>query len=344
MLGSIIGNISGSYYKTLEENAIKENNKRKYEDRISILSLNTPLFIKNYAYIDDYATTSIIENNHINISDNIFSEDIIYFSSIAYYYDDLETILKEIEKVASLYNNIEYIKGLHAICTTIYLAKTKSTKDEIKKTIENTFNYNLDFTLFELQHNYCLTSKISNIIPQAIYCFLISNSFEDSIRKSISIGGCSDTIASITGSISEAYYGIPDNLKNEIYTYLSPSNQSKINFFYEELTIKNALKEVDITNQEFIKYMRNHTKRYNLPYEIGIWGCFVKRNEDNIIEEVKIIVPSIISEKTLLINIHEYTHAFQMYKRIGTVYEEDVEYEEKLAIENELLYLKKTYK
>lgn len=58
-------------------------------------------------------------------------------------------------------------------------------------------------------------------MPQAFYIFSISDSFEDSIRKAISIGGDSDTIAAIVGSLSESYYGIPDELKEKVKPYLS---------------------------------------------------------------------------------------------------------------------------
>ena len=339
MLGSIIGNIASLYYKTEEE-----NEKKHYKEIINILHSNTPLFTKNSLHTKNVILNDVIpllEDNYI-YGNTINNKDIIYISSMANYYDDLEFILKNIKKVTALYNNIEYIKGIHVICTTIYLAKNNCTKNEIKSNIENNFNYSLDFNLLIFKDNYNISHRISNIISKAIYSFLISDSFEDSIKKSILIGKNCNMVSSITGSISEAYYGIPDNLKNEVYTYLSSPNKKIIDSFYEELTIKNALKKVNITNQNFIKYMRTHTKRYNLPYEIGIWGCFIKRNKNNTIKEVKIIVPNIISEKTLLINIHEYTHAYEIYKRIGTIYEEDIKCEEQLAKKNELLYLKKT--
>ena len=43
-------------------------------------------------------------------------------------------------------------------------------------------------------------------MPEAIICFLESTDFEDAIRKAVSIGGDSDTLACITGGIAEAYY------------------------------------------------------------------------------------------------------------------------------------------
>ena len=57
-------------------------------------------------------------------------------------------------------------------------------------------------------------------MPAALACFLYSDSFEDSIRKAISIGGDSDTIAAITGSIAEAYYGIPDSIRRTAWNYI----------------------------------------------------------------------------------------------------------------------------
>lgn len=40
-----------------------------------------------------------------------------------------------------------------------------------------------------------------------IIAFLESEDYEDAIRKAISIGGDSDTIACITGGIAHAFYG-----------------------------------------------------------------------------------------------------------------------------------------
>ena len=56
-------------------------------------------------------------------------------------------------------------------------------------------------------------------MPQAIEAFLKSTDFEDAIRNAISIGGDSDTIAAITGSIAEAYYGIPESIRGQAIQY-----------------------------------------------------------------------------------------------------------------------------
>ena len=57
-------------------------------------------------------------------------------------------------------------------------------------------------------------------VPQALFCFLISNSFEDYLRTTIAIGGDCDTTAAISCAIAEAYYGIPEEIKEEAMSYL----------------------------------------------------------------------------------------------------------------------------
>ena len=71
-----------------------------------------------------------------------------------------------------------------------------------------------------LRNNYVFTSRAIDSVPQAIFCFLESSDFEDAIRIAISIGGDSDTIATITGSLSEAYYGVSDELIEEVKPYI----------------------------------------------------------------------------------------------------------------------------
>jgi ADP-ribosylglycohydrolase len=57
-------------------------------------------------------------------------------------------------------------------------------------------------------------------VPQAVVAFLDGVSFEDCIRNAISLGGDSDTLACITGSIAEAYYGVPSDIREKAMKYL----------------------------------------------------------------------------------------------------------------------------
>lgn len=110
-------------------------------------------------------------------------------SPIAYFYDDLDVILSKTKEAAiPSHNHEEAILGAQAVNTAIYLSRNNYSKEEIKKELERRFNLDLNFNLEELQHNYRFSSRTSESVPQAIYCFLESTSFEDCLRKSISIG------------------------------------------------------------------------------------------------------------------------------------------------------------
>jgi type I restriction enzyme M protein len=110
----------------------------------------------------------------------------------------------------------EGIKGAEATACAVYLARTGSTKQEIREFITENY-YALDFTLDEIRPYYHLRfdETCQGSVPQAIEAFLESVSFEDAIRNAISVGGDSDTLAAITGSIAEAFYGIPDDLREQ---------------------------------------------------------------------------------------------------------------------------------
>lgn len=166
-------------------------------------------------------------------------------SPVGYYFDDMESIYKEAEcATIPSHNHVDAIAGARAVAMAIFLARTGCGKDDIKEYIQNTFGYSLDMCMEDLQHNYKFTSKSIGSVPQAIFCFLESNSFEDAIRKAISIGGDSDTIAAICGSISEAYYGIPDDIKQEAISYLPEEYKKIVTDFYSAVNKKNQGKKL----------------------------------------------------------------------------------------------------
>lgn len=125
------------------------------------------------------------------------------------------------------HNHPEGIKGAQAVAAAIFLARCGKTKDELKKYIEENF-YSLDRTLDEIRPNYKFDVTCQGTVPPAIQAFLESTDFEDAIRNAISLGGDSDTLAAITGSIAWAYYrqfGTPispdlQKIQEKVYTYL----------------------------------------------------------------------------------------------------------------------------
>ena len=135
------------------------------------------------------------------------------------------------------HNHPEGIKGAMATTDAIFLCRyyfggycgdyeqpinnnPTECKRRIKDYIEQEYGYNLSQTLDEIRPTYRFNETCQDTVPQAIIAFLESRDFEDAIRNAISLGGDSDTLAAITGSIAEAAYGIPDWIKEQAYSYL----------------------------------------------------------------------------------------------------------------------------
>lgn len=132
----------------------------------------------------------------------------------------------------------EGIKGAEATAAAIFLSRfyaggyafdyckpwsLDELKAEIKKLVESKYGYNLSQTLDEIRPTYRFNESCQDTVPQAIIAFLESENFEDAIRNAISLGGDSDTLAAITGSIAEAAYGIPDWIRDKALSYLDDS-------------------------------------------------------------------------------------------------------------------------
>ena len=126
---------------------------------------------------------------------------------------------------AVTHNHKEGIKGAEATVISIYMAKHGASKEEIRQKINEDY-YNLNFTIDEIRDTYEFNETCQETVPQAIVAFLESDSFEDAIRTAISVGGDSDTLAAITGSIAEAYYGVPEDIKEKALTYLDTELRS----------------------------------------------------------------------------------------------------------------------
>lgn len=130
------------------------------------------------------------------------------------------------------HNHEEGMKGAEATAVAIYMARRCFTKAEIRETIEENY-YSLNFTIDEIRDSYQYYVTCQQTVPQAIVAFLESTSFEDAIRNGISLGGDSDTLAAITGSIAEAYYGVPEKLKTKALSYLDDELLSIVHDWFE---------------------------------------------------------------------------------------------------------------
>ena len=137
-------------------------------------------------------------------------------SAAGWLYDSLERTREVARATANVtHNHPEGIKGAEATASAIYMARNESSKEEIKEYIEREFHYNLDRTLDEIRPGYHMDETCQKTVPEAIIAFLESKNFEDAVRNAVSLGGDTDTLGAITGSIAEAFYGIPTELLAE---------------------------------------------------------------------------------------------------------------------------------
>lgn len=128
--------------------------------------------------------------------------------------------LREIRRVAKLtakvtHNHPEGIKGAEATATAIFLARNGSSKEEIEAYITRQFGYDLSRSCDDIRPSYHHVESCQETVPQAVTAFLEGTDFEDVIRTAVSLGGDCDTLTCIAGSIAEAFYGVPDEMKAE---------------------------------------------------------------------------------------------------------------------------------
>ena len=131
--------------------------------------------------------------------------------------DEVKRLSFAVTKVT--HNHPEGIKGAEAVALAIFLSKEGHHKRDIRTRIEQDY-YTLDFMIDEIRDTYDFNETCQDTVPQALQAFFESKSFEDAIRTAISVGGDSDTIAAITGSIAEAYYGVFRHFEEDALSYL----------------------------------------------------------------------------------------------------------------------------
>lgn len=241
MIGAIIGDIVGSRFewnnhRSEEFTLLTEKSFFTDDTVLTIATADCLLHSKDYTetyqnYARKYPNSGFggmfrkwMNASHPKPYGSFGNGSAMRVSPVGWFYSSLDETLKEAKKSAEVtHNHLEGIKGAQAIAAAIFLSRKGSSKQELQSYIESNFHYQLDFDITVLRNSYEFDETCQGSVPQSIYCFLISNSFEDAIRKSISIGGDSDTIACITGSLAEAFYGnIPDEILIETYKRLPP--------------------------------------------------------------------------------------------------------------------------
>lgn len=143
-------------------------------------------------------------------------------SPVGWLCNTLDEVLMEAEESAVVtHNHPEGVKGAKAIAASIFLARTGYEKEAIREYCIETFQYELRQTVEGIRPHYSFDVSCQGSVPQAIISFLDGDDYEDTVRNAISLGGDSDTIAAMAGSIAEAYYGaVPAAIMDEVFVRL----------------------------------------------------------------------------------------------------------------------------
>lgn len=235
MLGAIAGDIIGSVY-----------------ERQNIKTTNFPLFSPQSRFTDDtvltvaiaaailkkteYATT--LKQFGLKYPDAGYGKSFMKWiqspvndpynswgngsamrvSPVGFAFSTVEAVLDEAQKTAAVtHNHAEGIKGAQATALAVFLARTENSKETIRAQISQRFQYNLNRTVEDIRPGYQFDVSCQGSVPEAIIAFLDSSDYEDAIRKAVSLGGDSDTLACIAGGIAEAFYGeVPEAIAAQV--------------------------------------------------------------------------------------------------------------------------------
>lgn len=256
MIGSICGDIVGSVY---EFNNLKSTEfdlfsmESAYTDDTVLTIATMDALMNDISYAESYKkwfrkySDASFGQRFIKwgVSDSLEpynswgNGSAMRVSPVGLWYDNMEdTRAAARESAKATHNHPEGIKGAEATAAAVYLARMGESKESIKSYVNGQFGYNLNESVESIRGWYKYDISCQGTVPQAIICFLESTDFEDSIRKAISIGGDSDTIACITGGIAEAFYGVPKDIKEQTLIRLYQDMKKIVEEFYNKINRK----------------------------------------------------------------------------------------------------------
>lgn len=245
MLGAIIGDIVGSRYEGHNHRSkdfqFFEPSCHYTDDSVMTLAISNAILMSHEDYSDlkEMAVKSMHEIGNIyphagygRAFHKWLAEDnpqpynsygngaAMRISPVAWVANSLEEVKMMSKSVTEVtHNHPEGVKGAEAVAIAIFLARQGKSQEEIRTYIENNY-YSLDTSIARWHEINKFNSSCQGSVPQAITAFLEATDFEDAIRNAISIGGDSDTIAAMAGSIAEAYFGVPEDIREQAVTFL----------------------------------------------------------------------------------------------------------------------------
>lgn len=243
MYGAVIGDLAGSIYEyeqlkkvhSINMNNVIENNAFYSDDTIlTVAILDAILHNKDYdyyikKYIQEYKdykpnfspyfdcsfSPSLIRWSESNINGKSHGNGaMMRISPVGYMFNSEKDVINNaIAATIPSHNSIEAIDSALIVSMIIFYLRNNKKLDEIYQKL----NLKVDYTPWDKFNNTC-----EETISNCLYVLYNSNSFEDAIRKTLLIGGDTDTNCAIVGSMAEALHGIDDILIERANEKLPP--------------------------------------------------------------------------------------------------------------------------
>jgi ADP-ribosylglycohydrolase len=160
-------------------------------------------------------------------------------SPVAFAFDGLDQVRAEAARSAQVtHNHPEGVKGAEATASAVFLARHKTSKENIRRYVEREFGYNLGRSPDEIRPDYGFDVSCQGTVPAALCSFFHATDFEDAVRNAISLGGDSDTLACIAGAVAGAFYGVPESIENEVTSRLDEHLRSVSEAFSDKFIIE----------------------------------------------------------------------------------------------------------
>ena len=248
MLGAVYGDKAGSIYEfnqtkkieginpkelilpnsfysddTIETIAVIDAiiNNKSYEDTLRKYILDNIDYKPNFEpyFKTSFSPGTIKWAKSIGRSDSIGNGAMMRISPVGYLFDSEIDVIENARLVTiTSHNSKEAIESATIVALMIYYFRNGSTKDEVFKKLNLLVKYE-PFAKFN--------TTCKETLGNCLYAFYNSNSFEDAIRKTLLMGGDTDTNCCIVGSVAESLYGMSNIQKEEAILGL-PNEYMKI--------------------------------------------------------------------------------------------------------------------
>lgn len=253
MIGSVIGDIVGSFHEFRDEKD-HEGPLFRPESTItddSILSIATAEAIlrtqhysdlyqrycrayPTYGYGGSFLDWAHVNNNYITPNYSWGNGSAMRVSPIGWAFNTPQSVMIEAQQSACITHcHPSGIAGAQATALAIYMARTGVPKQEIYETILEWFEYEEYTELDTLHKEYSFDVSCQGTVPVALACVMQADSFEQVMRNGLYVGGDTDTLLAIAGSIAEPLYGIPENMRSEAVNMLNKHSPALLGMLCE---------------------------------------------------------------------------------------------------------------